>query len=149
MTVQKTNLEVYGMQNIRRLARKSHKPKRSRDFRAMEPLRKRLWRRIGFKQTETRCWAASQVCERCRLVANSACPTKPGEVGRGALKIGRRFERRHPAIRKDPRPGGLPEGRGELARYDKACAGGTDLSSGRYRGGTASVPSELEIPVNS
>jgi len=45
-----------------------HKPKRSRDFRAMEPLRKRLWRRIGFKQTETRCWAASQVCERCRLV---------------------------------------------------------------------------------
>jgi len=44
-----------------------HKPKRSRDFRAMEPLRKRLWRRIGFKQTETRCWAASQVCERCGI----------------------------------------------------------------------------------
>ena len=34
------------------LARKSHKPKRSRDFRAMEPLRKRLWRRIGFNLNE-------------------------------------------------------------------------------------------------
>jgi hypothetical protein len=28
----------------------STKPKRSCDFRAMEPLRKRLWRRIGFNQ---------------------------------------------------------------------------------------------------
>src|SRR6516225_12417397 len=33
----------------------------------MEPHRKRLWRRIGFKQTETRCWAGFHVCERCRL----------------------------------------------------------------------------------
>src|SRR6516162_2986667 len=77
MTVQKTNLEVYGMQNIRRLARKSHKPKRSRDFRAMEPLRKRLWRRIGFKQTETACWVASPVCERWL-----AWKFQPTEAGR-------------------------------------------------------------------
>ena len=38
----------------------------------MEPLRKRLWRRIGFKQTETRYWAASPVCERFRLAARNA-----------------------------------------------------------------------------
>ena len=33
----------------------------------MEPLRKRLCRRIGFKQTETRGRAASSFCERCSL----------------------------------------------------------------------------------
>jgi len=42
----------------------STEPKRSLDFRAMEPLGKRLWRKIGLKQTEARCRAASQVCER-------------------------------------------------------------------------------------
>src|SRR6516225_2089520 len=64
-----------------------HKPKRSRDFRAMEPLRKRLWRRIGFKQTETRCWAASQVCERCRLAGRRM----------GVISVQLRFEEREQA----------------------------------------------------
>src|ERR1700751_4758136 len=59
------------------LARKSHEPKRSTDFRAIEPLRKRLRRKIGFKQTEKGCWAAAQVCERCRLgTVGSVCEDK-------------------------------------------------------------------------
>jgi hypothetical protein len=44
--------------------------------------------------------------DRLMAAGASACPTKPGRLRRGALKIGRRFERQHPAIRKDPRPGG-------------------------------------------
>src|ERR1700751_485511 len=52
--------------------------------------------------------------ERDPIVSHSLPPSgNPVSIARwllaprrGALKIGRRFERRHPGIRKDPRPGG-------------------------------------------
>src|SRR6516162_550692 len=48
-------------------ARKSREPKRSRDFRAIEPPRRRLRRKIGFKETEKGCWAATRFVRLSQL----------------------------------------------------------------------------------
>jgi hypothetical protein len=55
------------MSAFQSLARKSHEPKRSWDFRAVEPLRKRLGRKIEFSRKQTGCGLLPRVCQRCRL----------------------------------------------------------------------------------
>ena len=47
------------------LARKSHEPKRPSDFRAIEPLRERLWRELDLKGRQTERGLLPTVCERC------------------------------------------------------------------------------------
>ena len=49
------------------LARKSREPKRSRDFRAIDPPWRRLCRKLDFEHTETARWVASKVFERWGL----------------------------------------------------------------------------------
>src|SRR6516165_1169842 len=60
----------------------------------MEPLGKRLCRRIGLKQTETRCWAASYVCEQCRSAEVSRSTSSTDSENR-CLPDSRRRKRCH------------------------------------------------------